>query len=1111
MPVTKDEVSVMIHKVGPLLILDDGPSLSSSGAHGSSCESGDQPRPLHDNSNNSAAYEQLESKSQLMLAALDPSVEKLFLPPPGLPPPLPGPRPAPPPELGLGDLPAAPPDTDLSARLYVKNTFLDLRDEEEEPLERTRSAPACMGAATPFSPAGSSAPHRAALENDLQQRAERAASSWQLIPYEGGESGLSLSCNGVLDKHQWDLLQCSPSRARLSNAAALEEVRALFSDLPPQPSRFGRAVEWRCGPYKILLGCDLVVLHSADKVEPTDFASFKVLPQGEPEPALPSREERLDVYLENLMCDITKVVWGNPQPQGQATSWRIYNTADLPAAGSSEDMQFDPKQIHQQGQQLLHFLRQQCHREGGTYWLFREQNSPAAELFDLTASPGTDNGSDSWASSAAFRTSDDLASPIASLCFHLAKSLPHNADRQQLLQKGLNLLEPCKEEQFGMYSMIALQLASSYMRAPVAAISDSAERSASAAAEPLTDAPAAGRMSMALRYLERVLRLLSCMDPGEQVALQAGLAGLLLEAQVAYAECIVKLVREAIIPIYTGWLAEVQQSSQEVMKTHGAASAAAQKQIGRMKQLSAAYLLWRLFWACRAQHALSFLAAEKREVECWKLDRDLCEVMGDTLYGLSRYPADDVDNLLGGQMASAEGICDLVAENLRSWGMRGETAAAPKKSQASTAKKRAKRLTSPSISPADSGDEIAQPHNVSAMFLSKMNPLKRDIGDRALKEDPMVRDDLRPAFWTEGQALKRSLALYERATARLRKAPAKEGEGGDPDSLKVARKLAHLYNEEARAALVAVSGGNTEKAEELLTQAHQWMVLSGDNSNASRVLLNLSELHARRAERATAASEHGAGPFTEAQYQLFIRCIECCEEAATLSDGALGRREGSFAHLRLAVHLSVRVPVQVRLDASRREDTLAELADKHFGKALRGFDELKDDRELAVCHFHMADLALQEQKMAGAPVMSKARLTSALRHARRSAEYWERCGALQHSKDFVSSHVRIARLLECQQRHGAASEAVLHLSDAEIRLLKLAESSGTGSGPKSQTGSAIPDVGESMLLFKDGSPMAVQPIRREMGRICQAGIRQGEDIERLKVFYRQVLRNEPLA
>merc|ERR1712054_306214 len=170
--------------------------------------------------------------------------------------------------------------------------------------------------------------------------------------------------------------------------------------------------------------------------------------------------------------------------------------------------------------------------------------------------------------------------------------------------------------------------------------------------------------------------------------------------------------------------------------------------------------------------------------------------------------------------------------------------------------------------------------------------------------------------------------------------------------------------------------------------------------------------------------------------------IDCCEEAAVLSDNTLGRREGAFAHLRVGVHLLTRVPYQLQLvDSSKREETLAELSDRHFSKALRGFDELKEEREVAVCHFHMADLALQELRIPGAPPLSKARLVSALRHARRSADYWERMGCLLYVKDFVSAHVRVARLLEHQQpkRTAGLLEALEHLASVEEKLLDLAK------------------------------------------------------------------------
>eukprot|EP00438_Fugacium_kawagutii_P014310 Skav224022 [mRNA] locus=scaffold3238:67124:106121:- [translate_table: standard] len=154
------------------------------------------------------------------------------------------------------------------------------------------------------------------------------------------------------------------------------------------------------------------------------------------------------------------------------------------------------------------------------------------------------------------------------------------------------------------------------------------------------------------------------------------------------------------------------------------------------------------------------------------------------------------------------------------------------------------------------------------------------------------------------------------------------------------------------------------------------LLMVSSNAQAGRVLLNLSnqvarcELHARRAENAT-----DSGPFTEAQYHEFLRCAECCEEAASLSNGAVGRREGAFAHLRLAVHLSVRVPTQMTL--GRRQ--LSELADRHLG---------------ILAADHGAELVAAGWK---------ARLTSAQRHAKRSAEYWERNGALEYAKE-PSSH-----------------------------------------------------------------------------------------------------------
>lgn len=134
---------------------------------------------------------------------------------------------------------------------------------------------------------------------------------------------------------------------------------------------------------------------SQEKCDPTDFASFKML--NDYNDSGPSRRDRLDTYLENMMCDISKAVWGSPQ--GDATTWRVFNTADLPSPGRrrakkkrrscvGEKEHFDAKQLHQHSQQLLHFLRQLGPMASSQHDAFEEVQSRGR---DLLALPGSDS------------------------------------------------------------------------------------------------------------------------------------------------------------------------------------------------------------------------------------------------------------------------------------------------------------------------------------------------------------------------------------------------------------------------------------------------------------------------------------------------------------------------------------------------------------------------------------------------------------------------------------------------------------------------------------------------------------------------------------------------
>mmetsp|Transcript_60462 Transcript_60462/g.170352 ORF Transcript_60462/g.170352 Transcript_60462/m.170352 type:complete len:106 (+) Transcript_60462:2-319(+) len=100
----------------------------------------------------------------------------------------------------------------------------------------------------------------------------------------------------------------------------------------------------------------------------------------------------------------------------------------------------------------------------------------------------------------------------------------------------------------------------------------------------------------------------------------------------------------------------------------------------------------------------------------------------------------------------------------------------------------------------------------------------------------------------------------------------------------------------------------------------------------------------------------------------------------------------------------------------------------------------------------------------------------------------------------------MARLLESQPRPSAAAEALEHLAGAEARMLALAN----GGAPGPDPGAGRAEAREHFAFEKERA-VAVTAFRRDMGRVCQAGLQRGEDVERLKTMYRRVLRNEPLA
>lgn len=269
--------------------------------------------------------------------------------------------------------------------------------------------------------------------------------------------------------------------------------------LPPTPSRFGRAVEWRFGDFVILLGCDMTVYASkrSDYADYRNFCSFKVLNNDACSP-----QRRMDNWLENLMCNIPSTVWYDNDDH----SMYVERTEDLP------DQSFDASYIMDQTHRLFHFLKQELQSDCGTYWLFRESNSSRVDLYDISKTC-SETGEEPC--------TDELRLPIASLCFRLARKSP---DPIPLLRKGLRLLEPMKEDHSSIYIYASLELA------------------ALLGCDTQTDiGPAKKHLVVQLKAVESAISL----------DLEARDSTVIQRAYVMYAEAILKIVREVLEPLYS--------------------------------------------------------------------------------------------------------------------------------------------------------------------------------------------------------------------------------------------------------------------------------------------------------------------------------------------------------------------------------------------------------------------------------------------------------------------------------------------------------------------------------------------------------------------------------
>ncbi|KAF4686425.1 hypothetical protein FOZ60_005300 [Perkinsus olseni] len=466
---------------------------------------------------------------------------------------------------------------ELGLKATVKRTFLHFTDVDEEQGEeaysalvgRTRSAPPRQGG-----PPGS----------DNKEEEE-----------SGNQKPLSVKPVMEGNPQIRDLLALEDRPVR--------DPRTMFQLAVPRlsapPSRFGRTVQWTLGGYRILLGCDMVVfptdrrgaspLDSLDSL--SSMASLKLVPPGG---TRVPKNLRRDAWVENNLLSVGKVAWC----RGKRVS--LCDTADLAEEEESGDGTFDPDQIIDQAERLLHFLKRHCTRQGGTYYLYRDTN--ACVLYDTTSKPFGDQLPDKGVSP----SSSMLSRPLAELCVTLASRMPSAPaeSRLDVLWKGLTLIHPQRADYPELYSVICMQLSS---------VADEMDSHVGL-----------------VRCCHLLMQALAAFHQGtsgssyRQDTSRGGAPHLGVQLYVSFAFTAVRAVEEVMVRLYQNWCRLT--AAGETANTH--------RSDERLRH-SIAWQLWLMQWLAAAEVSLMKVDAQRRAVECWNVERDLCRVMAHRLHSMA--------------------------------------------------------------------------------------------------------------------------------------------------------------------------------------------------------------------------------------------------------------------------------------------------------------------------------------------------------------------------------------------------------------------------------------------------------------------------------------------
>ncbi|KAJ9453338.1 hypothetical protein DIPPA_05461 [Diplonema papillatum] len=233
--------------------------------------------------------------------------------------------------------------------------------------------------------------------------------------------------------------------------AEIAEKGLPISEHPP--STFYRNLKWHFQDLQILLGSDQLVMQQENGSE----VALKLQDVEQPI----TRTDALEYWLDNVMNNVPQVAICYHR-DGVTQGYQLINTQDIPTF--RKEASFEPHIVQEYAGNVLHWLKENCTREAGSYILLREGRN-RLQLYDISAMYENLDNQDKQASrseagtsssrqlaisdaASAKKTARPFAYPVAMLCLRMGGCIAHTEQADKavtLLNKALDLLPPDTE------------------------------------------------------------------------------------------------------------------------------------------------------------------------------------------------------------------------------------------------------------------------------------------------------------------------------------------------------------------------------------------------------------------------------------------------------------------------------------------------------------------------------------------------------------------------------------------------------------------------------------------------------------------------------------------